>query len=77
MWTAPESRRNIGTNVSFVDDENVLWTVTEWDGGNVPGTRGAQCLIFQSTEVVRRVWQYPSDWRDLLIPGLIALSWCR
>lgn len=72
-----ERLRTIGTNIAFVDDNGVLWTVIECDARNLPGTRGLQCLIFQSSEAARRVWQYPVGWRELAIPGLIALSWCR
>ena len=69
--------RPVGGGVSFVDDEHVPWTVTERDGREVPGSRGARCLIFASSEAVRRVWVYPVGWRDLLTPSLIALSWSR
>jgi len=63
--------------VNFVDNEEVLWTVTERDAHDVPGKRGARCLIFASSDAIRRVWEYPAGWRDLLTPSLIALSWSR
>ena len=63
--------------VQFLDNEAVLWTVTERDAHDLPGNRAARCLIFASPEAVRRVWAYPAAWRDLLTPGLIALSWSR
>ena len=69
--------RIIGGGVSFVDNEHVLWTVTERDVHDVPGNRDIRCLIFASAEAVRRVWEYPAGWRDLLTPSLIALSWSR
>ena len=69
--------RTVGGGVSFVDNEDVLWTVTEHDASDVPGKRGARCLIFASPDAVRRVWEYPAGWRDLLTPSLIALSWSR
>ena len=73
----PPPPRTVGGKVSFVDNEHVLWTVTERDGHLVPGSRGSRCLIFASSEAVRRVWEYPVGWRDLLTPSLIALSWSR
>jgi hypothetical protein len=80
MSAAPggsEPLRTFGVALTFVDIDGVLWTVTECDGLTVPGSRGARCLTFHSPEAVRRVWQYPAGWRDLLMPRLIALSWCR
>ena len=73
----PPPLRIVGRSVSFVDNEHVLWTVTERDARDVPGNRGVRCLIFASVEAVRRVWEYPAGWRDLLTPSLIALSWSR
>lgn len=73
----PPRLRIVGGSVSFVDNEHVLWTATERDADDVPGNRGVRCLIFASAEAVRRVWEYPAGWRDLLTPSLIALSWSR
>ena len=73
----PPPFRIVGGGVSFVDNEHVLWTVTERDAHDVPGKRGIRCLIFASPDAVRRVWDYPAGWRDLLTPSLIALSWSR
>ncbi len=72
-----QPRRTLGAAVTFLDEAGVLWTVTECNAEHVPGSRGARCLIFASTEAVRRVWLYPPGWRDLLTPSLIALSWSR
>lgn len=69
--------RSVGAGVTFLDETGMLWTVTERHAENLPGSRGPRCLIFASTEAVRRVWAYPPDWRDLLTPSLIALSWSR
>jgi hypothetical protein len=69
--------RTVGGRITFVDNDGVYWTVSERDGTDVPGSRGVRCLIFASSEVVRRVWDYPAAWRDLLTPSLIALSWSR
>jgi len=67
----------IGAQKRFTDADGIEWIVSERDARNVPGALGAQCLIFHSSEAVRRVWVYPASWRELLTPGLIALSWGR
>jgi hypothetical protein len=41
------------------------WRVREIAARAVPGSRGPRCLICESTEVVRRLWTYPTDWRGL------------
>jgi hypothetical protein len=69
--------RMIGAEATFTDEDAMLWTVTEREGHAVPGSRGSRCLIFDSPEAVRRVWDYPAGWRDLLPPSLIALSWSQ
>jgi hypothetical protein len=69
--------RTVGYGVNFVDNDGVPWSVTERDTHEVPGKRAERCLIFASSDAVRRVWQYPAGWRDLLTPSLIALSWTR
>lgn len=35
------------------------------------------CLIFESEDAVRRVWDFPPTWRVLSAAELIALSWNR
>jgi hypothetical protein len=79
MTAADGSRplRTVGGSLRFVDEDGVDWTVTERDGHDVPGSRGPRCLIFASPEAVRRVWQFPQGWRDLLTASLIELSRSR
>jgi len=72
-----EPLRTVGAGMTFLDATGLLWTVTERNAENVPGSRGLRCLIFASDEAVRRVWVYPAGWRDLLTTSLIALSWSR
>src|SRR4051794_35182356 len=43
----------------------MVWDVREADARDVPGARGPRCLIFESPEVVRRVWVFPANWREL------------
>lgn len=71
-----EPRRG-SRGVTFIDDDGMLWTVTERDGHDVPGTHGTLCLIFASDDAVRRVWDYPAGWRELVTSELVELSWCR
>ena len=63
--------------VWFRDANRITWWVTERDGLGVPGSRGAHCLVFMSDYAMRRVWQYPNDWRELEPESLEALSWTR
>ena len=61
----------------YVDAEGVHWRVTERDARGDPGARGDHCLIFASSDAVRRVWDYPAAWRGLSSLALDALSWRR
>lgn len=68
------------TPVTFVQYENAAsfeWSVVEVETGRVPGARGTRCLVFTRRDCIRRVWEYPSDWRALDDAGLAALSWHR
>src|SRR4051812_8851583 len=49
------------------------WIVRELDSRRVPGARGEFCLIFECDGIVRRVWQYGSDWAALSDDELWAL----
>jgi hypothetical protein len=59
------------------DSTGMRWRVTEVSGQQVPGARGEACLVFESDTAIRRVWHYPSSWRDLPGADLIAVSWGR
>jgi hypothetical protein len=61
----------------FVDDTYLDWSVVEVDASSVPGSRGTHCLIFSRKDCIRRVWDYPRDWRTLDAAGLSELSWRR
>jgi hypothetical protein len=39
------------------------WTVREVNAHGVPGARRETCLICESAEVIRRIWDFPADWR--------------
>ena len=64
-------------DVEFTDAANVFWRVSERNCSGEPGCRGERCLIFSSADTIRRVWQYPVEWRSLSADALIALSWTR
>ena len=51
------------------------WTVYESSPSDLPGRVGQRSLIFASDMAVRRVWDFPADWRDLADESLLALSW--
>jgi hypothetical protein len=57
----------------IVDSDGVEWAVREVE---TPQTwaRGERCLVLNSRDCVRRVWNYPSDWRRLDADGLLALG---
>jgi hypothetical protein len=56
-----------------VDRDGVEWAVREVE---TPQTwaRGERCLVLNSRDCVRRVWNYPSDWRCLDADALLALG---
>lgn len=57
----------------IVDDDGVEWSVREvatpqeW-------ARGARCLVLSSRDCVRRVWNYPDNWRRLDAGSLLDLG---
>jgi hypothetical protein len=63
----PTNRRPFNPYVRLrqIDLEGMVWAVREVDGRNVPGARGATCLIFESQEIVRRFWIFPANWWTL------------
>jgi hypothetical protein len=63
--------------IQELDEEWLQWTVVEVEADGVPGAQGARCLVFSRPSCIRRVWNYPVDWRTLDAAGLAALSWQR
>lgn len=57
--------QDVGPGERLVDHGDRHWTVREMDARDVPGARAPSCLICESTEVIRRLWDYPDDWRKL------------
>ena len=61
----------------FVDPTGIDWRIYEFSSAQVPAPRGPQCLVFESDDAIRRVWNYPDDWQHLSPTELVALSWNR
>ena len=79
-----ETRRNarresdmdhLSDAVEFHDADGVRWSVREASPSHVAAHAGKTSLIFESAVAVRRVWNYPEDWRGLTPEQLSALSW--
>ena len=49
----------------FTDARGIHWSISERDATNVPGSMGARCLICMADAAVRRLWEYPRNWRQL------------
>jgi hypothetical protein len=62
---------------SYIDADGLAWEVREVVGTDVPGARGPSCLVFESAVVIRRVWTFPDDWRQMSTEDLARLSWER
>ena len=58
--------------VIMVDHEE--WRIYELAAGSFD-RRGSNTLIFESDGFVRRVRDYPANWRELSDAQLLALSW--
>ena len=57
----------------IVDRAGTEWTVREVETPQ-PWARGANCLVLNSRECVRRLWRYPSNWRRLDADALLELG---
>jgi hypothetical protein len=60
----------------FIDSRQVRWCVYESPRPCADGTTRPGSLIFESDGVIRRVRDFPVDWRTLTDAELEALSWC-
>jgi hypothetical protein len=79
MSTSPQEpvARVVGAIIDIVDVDGERWSVSERDCRDVPGARGARCLVFMSEYGFRRVWEFPPNWRTLSVAELMKLSWRR
>lgn len=60
-------------HVVVVDRSGVEWTVREVTTPQ-SWARARRCLVLNSRECVRRVWQYPAHWRTLDADTLLRLG---
>ena len=58
--------------IIIVDHEE--WRIYELAPGALD-RRGSNTLIFESDGVIRRVRNYPANWRELSHAELLSLSW--
>ncbi len=56
-----------------IDHSGVEWTVREVPTPQV-WAKSARCLVLNSRECVRRVWNYPRNWRTLDADALLRLG---
>jgi hypothetical protein len=67
-------RREAQKNARHLVVENVPWLVYELPPSDYD-RRETPSLIFESEGAMRRVRNYPADWRTLSDAELFALSW--
>lgn len=58
----------------FTDARGNLWEVRERPAPREPWARGPSFLLFESSGIVRRVWDFPADWITLPDRELEQLS---
>jgi hypothetical protein len=49
----------------FTDVGGTHWAISERDGSAVPGSRGSRYLVCMTDNAVRRIWDFPVEWRHL------------
>ena len=62
------------TNALIITIDHEVWRIYELAPG-VLDRRGSNTLIFESDGVMRRVRNYPPNWRELSDAELVRLSW--
>ena len=70
-------RLGVPTRRDFVSADGTQWCVHERDASGMAHARGARCLVFETGNVLRVVWNYPRDWRTLSDAELEVLSRSR
>ena len=56
--------------------DGVAWLVYEMPADRLD-RRSSSSLVFESDDAMRRVRNYPADWRESSDEALLALSWSR
>ena len=84
IWRAPGvdddsggGRSGVADRRVFNDSEGRGWVVRERDVGRTADGMPRRSLIFETDGVLRRVYDYPRDWRSLSDAMLERLSWGR
>ncbi len=72
---ATSASRSNGPPRTFRAPDGVAWTIREHAVDH--GAGGAPCLIFECEGVIRRVRNFPPNWRELSDDALHDLSWSR
>jgi hypothetical protein len=70
----PSSHRDAQRHGRRIFVDGVLWLVFELPAASYD-RRQTPSLIFESDATVRRIRDYPANWRDLSDDDLLALSW--
>jgi hypothetical protein len=68
--------RSVESQRSFVGGDHRLWHVREV-GPPAYDRRASASLVFYTDEMMRRVRQFPANWRDLSDDDLYSLSMRR
>lgn len=63
-----------GYRVLVEPGTGLRWRVREVDARCVPAAQGDRCLIFDAESVVRRLWVYPAEWRQMPGDELLRLA---
>ena len=71
---SPLAPRSDRPRRAFIDAEHVAWIVRECVAPHDACPRGTRCLIFEAEGRARRVWTYPSNWREMDEAELARLS---
>lgn len=58
-----------------VDEEEKHWLVYELPPSH--DRRSSPSLVFESDTAIRRIREFPGNWRELSDEELIALSWTK
>jgi hypothetical protein len=78
MYQTPDSRDRLTPDANelrtraLVDARGNEWLVREVDTPQ-PWARAKRYMIFSSSAVVRRLWEFPKDWARLSSGELLAL----
>jgi len=69
-FPAPEGNAD---NIRRIYADGIEWEIYEQDTTRTPGATHSSSLIFSSQDLVRRLWQYPANWRQLSDHELLEL----